>query len=89
MPCVALCGWTLAPGMAPMGRSICSNYFSELERSSRLELTWADGVWLAGCPQVKRALTTRCGGCRSVSGGRVRGGLASGSSGGRPRRWRG
>ena len=24
MPCVALCGWTLAPGMAPMGRSICS-----------------------------------------------------------------
>ena len=31
MPCVALCGWNLAPGMAPMGRSSCSNYFSELE----------------------------------------------------------
>ena len=31
MPCVALCGWTLAPGMAPMGRSICSNYFFKLE----------------------------------------------------------
>jgi hypothetical protein len=31
MPRVALRGWSLAPGMAPMGRSICSNYFSELE----------------------------------------------------------
>ena len=31
MPCVALCGWTLAPGMASMGRSICSNYYLELE----------------------------------------------------------
>ena len=28
---VALCGLNLAPGMAPMGRSISSNYFSELE----------------------------------------------------------
>ena len=28
---VALYGWILAPGMAPMGRSICSNYFTELE----------------------------------------------------------
>ena len=55
MPCVALCGWTLAPGMAPMGRSICSSYFSELERSSRLGLAWGNGVWLEGCPQVKRA----------------------------------
>jgi hypothetical protein len=31
MLCVALCGWTLAPGMAPMGHSRCSNNFSELE----------------------------------------------------------
>ena len=31
MPCVALCGWSLAPGMAPMGRSRRSNYFYELE----------------------------------------------------------
>ena len=28
---VALCGLTLAPGMAPTGRSRRSNYFSELE----------------------------------------------------------
>jgi hypothetical protein len=28
------------------------------ERSSRLGLTWFDGLWLAGCPQVKRALPT-------------------------------
>ena len=26
-----LVAWTLAPGMAPTGRSRCSNYFSELE----------------------------------------------------------
>jgi hypothetical protein len=25
MPCVALCGWGLAPGMAPVGHSRCSN----------------------------------------------------------------
>ena len=31
MPRVALCGWSLAPGMAPVGRSDYSNYFSELE----------------------------------------------------------
>ena len=31
---------------------------AELERSSRLGLTWFDGLWLAGCPQVKRALPT-------------------------------
>ena len=31
MPRVALCGLNLAPGMAPTGRSRCSNYFSELE----------------------------------------------------------
>ena len=31
MPCVALCGWTMAPGMAPMGRSRCSNYSCNLE----------------------------------------------------------
>jgi hypothetical protein len=31
MPRVALCGLNLAPGMAPMGCSIRSNYFSELE----------------------------------------------------------
>ena len=30
-PRVALCGLNLAPGMAPMGRSRCSNYFFELE----------------------------------------------------------
>ena len=31
MPRVALCGLNLAPGMAPMSRSICPNYFAELE----------------------------------------------------------
>ena len=31
MPRVALCGLTLAPGMAPMGRSERSNYLFELE----------------------------------------------------------
>jgi hypothetical protein len=31
MPRVALCGWNLAPGMAPMSRSNRSNYFSDLE----------------------------------------------------------
>ena len=31
MPRVALYGLNLAPGMAPMGHSICSIYFSELE----------------------------------------------------------
>ena len=31
MPRVALCGLSLAPGMAPTGRWGCSNYFSELE----------------------------------------------------------
>ncbi len=31
MPRVALCGLNLAPGMAPMGCSRCSNYFAELE----------------------------------------------------------
>ena len=38
--------------------------FAELERSSRLGLTWGNGVWLGGCPQVKRALPTLSGGCR-------------------------
>ena len=31
MPRVALNGLILAPGMAPMARSRCSNYFPELE----------------------------------------------------------
>ena len=31
MPRVARCGLNLAPGMALMDRSSCSNYFSELE----------------------------------------------------------
>ena len=31
MPCVALCGSNLAPGMAPKTCSIRSSYFSELE----------------------------------------------------------
>ena len=31
MHCVAPRGLTLAPGMAPMACSRCSNYFSELE----------------------------------------------------------
>ena len=31
MPGVALRGWSLAPGMAPTSRSMCSNYFFELE----------------------------------------------------------
>jgi hypothetical protein len=35
-----------------------------VERSSRLGLTWADGVWLGCCPQVKRALPTLSGGCQ-------------------------
>ncbi len=48
----------MAPGMAPEACSISSNYFSELERTSRLGLTWPDGVGLAGCPQVKRAVPT-------------------------------
>jgi hypothetical protein len=30
-------------------------------RTSRLGLTWADGVWLEGCPQVKRAQPTFSG----------------------------
>jgi hypothetical protein len=46
-------------------------------RSSRLGLSWANGDWLAGCPQVKRVLTTRSGRRGSVFGaGRDRGGLA-------------
>ena len=57
---------------------------------SRLGLSWANGVRLGCCPQVKRALPTLSGGCRSGSAARLRpGGLASGSSGGRLRRWRG
>jgi hypothetical protein len=35
-------------------------------RSSRLGMTWADGVWLGGRPQVKRALPTLSG--RGLSG---------------------
>ena len=31
MPCMALCGRTLAPGMAPIGCLRCSNWFSDLE----------------------------------------------------------
>jgi hypothetical protein len=31
MPRAALCGWTLAPGMAPMNRSMSSKNLSELE----------------------------------------------------------
>ena len=34
---VALCGLNLAPGMAPMGHSRCSNYFSELENRYGIE----------------------------------------------------
>ncbi len=30
----------------------------DLERCSRLGLTWANGVWLEGCPRVKRAQPT-------------------------------
>jgi hypothetical protein len=30
-PCVAPRGWNLAPGMAPMANSKCSNYLTELE----------------------------------------------------------
>ena len=41
----------------------------KLVRSSRLGLTLANGVWLECCPQVKRALPTRSGGCRSASAG--------------------
>jgi hypothetical protein len=29
--------------------------FRRSARSSRLGLTWANGVWLGVCPQVKRA----------------------------------
>jgi hypothetical protein len=38
-------------------------------RSSRLGLTWGNGAWLEGCPQVKRALPTLSGCRRSGSGG--------------------
>jgi hypothetical protein len=61
-------------------------------RSSRLGLTWGNGVWPMGCPQVKRAPPTRSGVCCSGSAGRrdlPASGRASGSSGGRLRRWRG
>ena len=46
MPRVALCGWTLAPGMTPMSRSICPNYFSELESCAKSCV--ADGCDTAG-----------------------------------------
>jgi hypothetical protein len=65
MPRVALYGLNLAPGMAPRGCSRRSNSFSELETSSRLGLTWANGGWLEGCPQVKRAWPTFSGTCGS------------------------
>jgi hypothetical protein len=39
-----------------------------VERSSRLGLTWADGVWLGRRPQVKRARPTFSGGCGSGCG---------------------
>jgi hypothetical protein len=38
------------------------------ERSSRIGLAWKNEAWLEGCPQVKRSLSTRSGGCRSGSG---------------------
>ena len=66
MPCVALCWLDLGSRNGSQDRSRCSNYFSELERSSRLGLTWANGVWLGCCPQVKRALPTLSGGCVPV-----------------------
>ena len=59
MPRVALCGLNLAPGMAPAGRSSCSNYFFELERSSRLALTCADAALFRSRSQVKRGQPTR------------------------------
>jgi predicted nucleic acid-binding protein len=65
---------------------------SPWERSSRLGLTWGNGAWVGCCPQVKRGWPTRSGGSCSGSGGSagaVPGAVASGSSGGRPRRWRG
>ncbi len=63
------------------------------QRLTRLGLTWADEGRVGGCPQLKRAWPTFSGEGGSGSGvggcaGRP-GGLASGSSGGRLRRWRG
>jgi hypothetical protein len=69
-----------------------SHMFSQV-RSSRLGLTWAYEGCVEGCPQVKRALPTFCGGRSSGLGVartvRYRGDLVNGSSGGRSRRWRG
>jgi hypothetical protein len=62
--------------MAPRACSISSNYLSELERSSRLGLTWGDAVWLGRCPQVKRALSTFSGGSVPVLAGRLVGAAA-------------
>ena len=39
-------------GMAPRACSISSNYFSELERSSRLVLSWVNRVWAEGCHRL-------------------------------------
>ena len=50
----------------------------KLVTSSRLGLSWANRVWLEGCPQVKRVLPTRSGGRGSGSAGwpdRARAGL--------------
>src|ERR1017187_1911120 len=35
-----------------------SKKLCELERCSRLGLAWGNGVWLEGCPQVKRCVPT-------------------------------
>src|ERR1700733_9981361 len=62
----------------------------EVERSSRLAVSWAGEDWRAGYPQVRRALPTRSGGCCSGSAARpCPGGRVSVSSGGRSLRWRG
>ena len=43
--------------------------FGNRVRFSRLGLTWGNGGWPEGCPQVKRAQPTFCGGGSSGSAG--------------------
>jgi RNA polymerase sigma-70 factor (ECF subfamily) len=45
--------------------SVFGGIQNELERFSRLGLTWANGPWAEGCPQVKRAQPTFSGGSGS------------------------
>ena len=44
--------------MSPPALLTLADQASDLERSSRLGVSWANGLLLAGCPQVKRAALT-------------------------------